>query len=63
MKQSNRLKMREKPRVDLPDVKCRFLQLAPQEMRIVPAEEGSTAFALKVMPLSGLVSIHIVNNG
>ena len=31
IEQSNRLKMREKPRVDLPDVKCRFLQLAPQE--------------------------------
>lgn len=44
MKRSNCLKMREQPRVDLPDVKCRFLQLAPQEMRIVPSEEGSTAF-------------------
>lgn len=44
MKQSNRLKMREKPRVDLPNVKCRFLQLEPQEMRIIPAEEGSSAF-------------------
>lgn len=44
MKQSNHLKMREKPRVDLPNVKCRFLQLEPQEMRIIPAEDGSTAF-------------------
>ena len=44
MKQSNHLKMREKPRVDLPNVKCRFLQLEPQEMRIIPAEEGITAF-------------------
>ncbi|WP_171490492.1 HK97 family phage prohead protease [Acinetobacter soli] len=44
MKKNSRLNMREKPRVDLPDVKCRFLQLAPQEMRIVPALDGSTAF-------------------
>lgn len=44
MKQSNRLKMREKPRVDLPDVKCRFLQIEPQELRIVESADGSKAF-------------------